>query len=147
MAEQRPFKPLVESSSLSTLTRVPIVGLFYTRYEYSDLVVETPSLTAGGTLKVCLTLTNAGSRDGVEVIQLYVRDQVATITRPVKELKGFQRIELKAGESRHVQFDVPVNDLGFTGLDDDYMVEPGKFTLWVGPDSTNGLQGEFFVHP
>ena len=122
-------------------------GLSYTRFEFSDLVIETPSVTMGETLKVSLTLTNAGSRDGADVVQLYVRDQVATVTRPVKELKGFQRIELKAGELRQVHFEVPVRELGFTGLDGKYIVEPGIFTLWIGPDFTGGLQGEFKVHP
>jgi beta-glucosidase len=77
------------------------------------------------------------------VVQLYVRDRVGSVTRPVKELKGFQRITLRPGEERTVRFDVPAGELGFIGMDMRYAVEPGAFKVWVGPDSTTGLEGHF----
>jgi beta-glucosidase len=77
------------------------------------------------------------------VVQLYVRDLVASVTRPVRELKGFERVSLNPGESRRVRFEVPIAQLGFTGLDMHYRVEPGEFKVWIGPDSTHGLEGGF----
>ncbi|MGA7730945.1 MAG: glycoside hydrolase family 3 C-terminal domain-containing protein, partial [Chloroflexia bacterium] len=120
-------------------------GLTYTSFGYSELVVETPIVDLDGTLVVSTTVRNTGKRAGDEVVQLYVRDLVASVTRPVKELKGFQRVTLQPGEERRVRFEVPVRDLGFTGLDLSYVVEPGAFKLWIGPDSTEGLEGDFEV--
>jgi beta-glucosidase len=119
------------------------MGLSYTQYEYSTLEVLTPSLPLDGVLKVRATVRNAGSRAGVEVVQLYVRDLVGSVTRPVKELKGFQRVELAPGEERQVEFTVPVSELGFHNTEMCYVIEPGWFKVWVGPDSTRGLEAEF----
>ena len=91
----------------------------------------------------CAQIANTGQRPGVEVVQLYVRDLVASVTRPVRELKAFQRISLGPGERKTVRFEVPVRQLGFTGLDMQYRVEPGEFALWIGPDSAHGLEGRF----
>jgi beta-glucosidase len=74
-----------------------------------------------------------------------VRDLVASVTRPVKELKGFEKISLQPGERRMVRFEVPVRELGFTGREMQYVVEPGDFKVWVGPDSAGGLEGVFRV--
>ena len=74
-----------------------------------------------------------------------MRDLVGSVTRPVKELKGFQRITLQPGEAQTVRFEVPVDQLGFYGLDMRYVVEPGAFKVWIGPSSTAGLEGEFEV--
>lgn len=120
-------------------------GLSYTQFVYSDLHIAQPVLAIGDTLVVSATLTNNGDRSGAEVVQLYVRDLVATITRPVKELKGFQKISLQPGEQCPVCFEIPVCELGFTGRDMRYIVEPGDFKVWVGPDSTQGLEGIFTV--
>lgn len=81
------------------------------------------------------------------MVQLYVRDLAGSVTRPVRELKGFQKISLQPGEQRTVCFEVPVCKLGFTGLDMGYSVEPSEFKLWLGPDSTSGLEGEFAIKP
>lgn len=116
-------------------------GLSYTSFDYSDLSVETPELPIDGTLAVSATIRNTGERAGAEVVQLYVRDLVASVTRPVKELKGFQRVTLQPGEARRVRFAVPAKELGFIGPDLQYIVEPGRFAVWVGPDSTRGLEG------
>jgi beta-glucosidase len=120
-------------------------GLSYTPFVYSDLHIAQPVLAIGDTLVVSATLTNTGDRPGAEVVQLYVRDLVASITRPVKELKGFQKISLQPGEQCSVCFEIPVCELGCTGQDMRYIVEPGEFKVWVGPDSTQGLEGSFTV--
>lgn len=88
-------------------------------------------------------MTNTGARAGIETTQLYVRDLVASVTRPVKELKGFQKVELKPGQTRRVRFALASEDLAFTGLDGAPVVEPGKFHVWIGPNSAEGAQGEF----
>jgi beta-glucosidase len=115
-------------------------GLGYTSFGYSDPTIESP---VAGRVVACATLTNTGTRAGTEVVQLYVRDLVASVTRPVRELKAFERVSLEPGESRTVRFEVPVERLGFTGLDMRYRVEPGEFRLWIGPDSASGLEGAF----
>jgi beta-glucosidase len=120
-------------------------GLSYTSFDYSNLKIEQPRLGLDDSLVVTATITNTGKRAGVEVVQLYVRDLVASITRPVKELKGFQRISLQPGEEKAVRFETPVRELGFISLDKRYTVEPGAFKLWLGPDSTKGLEGDFEV--
>jgi beta-glucosidase len=117
-------------------------GLSYTNFAYSDLRV-TPPENLEGTLRVTAVVTNTGERAGDEIIQLYVRDLVGEVTRPVKELKGFQKISLDPGESKRVTFEIPVQELGFHGLDLAYKVEPGDFHLWLGPDSSQGLEGTF----
>ena len=76
---------------------------------------------------------------------MYVRDLVGSVTRPVKELKGFQRVALQPGEARAVRFELPARELGFHGLDMQYVVEPGAFAVWIGPNSVEGLEGRFEV--
>jgi beta-glucosidase len=120
-------------------------GLSYTTFAYRDLAVEKRAVGIDDTLVVTAVIKNTGERAGAEVVQLYVRDLVGSVTRPVKELKGFQRITLQPGEEQTVRFEVPVRDLGFMGLDMRYTVEPGAFKIWVGPNSTEGLEGEFEV--
>lgn len=120
-------------------------GLTYTTFAYSDLRVETPVVSADGTLIVSARVTNTGPRAGVEVVQLYVRDLVGSVTRPVRELKGFQRVALAPGEARTARFEISVRALGFIGLDLTYRVEPGAFNVWIGPDATEGLEGRFEV--
>jgi beta-glucosidase len=115
-------------------------GLGYTEFEYADLRMESP---AGKVLVASATVTNVGSRAGTEVVQLYVRDLLASVTRPVRELKAFERISLEPGEARQVRFEIPVEHLGFTGLDMLYRVEPGEFGVWIGPDASRGLEGTF----
>ena len=111
-------------------------GLSYTRFEYSDLRVSGFTVSAD--------VLNAGERDGDEIVQLYVRQLVASVSRPVKELKGFRRITLAAGEKRRVEFTITKNDLQFW-LDHGWTVEPGTFKVWIGPNSVEGLEGTFEV--
>lgn len=120
-------------------------GLSYTRFAYSDLRLDPPTITPAETLVVTATLRNVGSRAGAEVVQLYVRDLVGSVTRPVKELKGFQKVTLRPGERRTIRFELPAQALGFTGRDMRTVVEPGAFRLWVGPDCRGGLEGGFTV--
>lgn len=120
-------------------------GLSYTNFEYSDLKLASDKLTVDGEVNVSVNLKNAGKYDGTEVVQLYVQDKVGSVTRPVKELKAFQRVELKAGESKTVTFTLPVSDLAFWRYDMTYGVEPGDFKLWVGTNSAEGLSADFSV--
>lgn len=120
-------------------------GLSYTTFEYSDLALSAEKLSTSDILTVTVNLKNIGKYDGTEVVQLYVQDKVGSVTRPVKELKGFQRVFLKAGESKKVTFSLPIADLAFWGLDMNYIVEPGDFNLWVGTNSKEGLTAEFEI--
>lgn len=120
-------------------------GLSYTTFEYSNLSLASDKLTAQDTLSISFTLKNTGKYDGTEVVQLYVQDKVGSVTRPVKELKRFQRVTLKAGESTQVSLSIPVSELAFWGYDMNYTVEPGDFTLWVGTNSAEGLTKDFSV--
>lgn len=120
-------------------------GLSYTTFEYSNLSLASDKLTAQDTLSISFTLKNTGKYDGTEVVQLYVQDKVGSVTRPVKELKRFQRVTLKAGESTQVSLSLPVSELAFWEYDMNYTVEPGAFTLWVGTNSAEGLTKDFSV--
>lgn len=120
-------------------------GLSYTTFEYSNLSLASDKLIAQDTLSISFTLKNTGKYDGTEVVQLYVQDKVGSVTRPVKELKRFQRVTLKAGESTQVSLSLPVSELAFWGYDMNYTVEPGDFTLWVGTNSAEGLTKDFSV--
>lgn len=120
-------------------------GLSYTTFAYSDLKLSSDKLTPNDTLTVNFTLKNTGKYDGTEVVQLYVQDKVGSVTRPIKELKRFQRITLKAGESKQVSLSLPVAELAFWGYDMKYKVEPGDFALWVGTNSAEGLTQNFSV--
>lgn len=120
-------------------------GLSYTTFEYSDLTLDSREYTAADTIKVKFTLKNSGEYAGIEVAQLYVRDLVGSIARPVKELKGFQRVALNAGESKVVDFSLPVSALAFWNINNEYIVEPGDFQLWVATDSASGEPVGFTV--
>lgn len=120
-------------------------GLSYTTFGYDNLQLATNQLAVDGTLEISFDLTNTGKYDGTEVVQLYIQDKAGSITRPVKELKGFRRIPLKQGETKTVSFSLPVEELAFWNIDRQRVVEPGEFNLWVGPNSAEGLQTTFTV--
>lgn len=120
-------------------------GLSYTTFEYSSLTLSSEKLTTQDSLSVSFTLKNTGHYDGTEVVQLYIQDKTGSVTRPVKELKRFQRITLKAGESKQVSLSIPVSELAFWGYDMKFEVEPGDFRLWVGTNSSEGLTKDFSV--
>jgi len=118
-------------------------GLTYTEFEYRDLRIETD---ADG-LRAKVTVANTGTRDGEEVVQLYVRDDVASISRPVKELKAFRRVAVPKGTEVQVELTVARNDLGFLDGEGRLHLEPGTFTVWVGPNSAEGLEARFRFEP
>ena len=120
-------------------------GLSYTSFEYSNLKLASDKITVDGEINVSVNLKNTGAYDGTEVVQLYVQDKVGSVTRPVKELKAFRRVELRAGETKTVTFSLPVSELAFWGYDMTYGVESGDFKLWVGTNSAEGLSAEFSV--
>ena len=120
-------------------------GLSYTRFEYSGIATDKAEYGKDDTIQVSFTLSNIGSKDGEEVVQVYVRDLVGSVTRPVKELKHFERVFLKAGESRQLKVSIPVKELAFYGLDMVKKVEPGEFLLWVAGDSNSGAPVAFRV--
>jgi len=120
-------------------------GLTYTKFAYSNLKVASPTIAQDGTLQVSAEIENTGKRDGTEVVQLYVRDRVAPTSRPVRELKGFQRITLGAGEHKTVEFTVKANDLGSYDPAMQWIVPAGTYDVWVAPDASSGVQATFAV--
>jgi beta-glucosidase len=124
-------------------------GLTYTTFKYSDLKVTRAIEMAGPTemrkLVVSADIANTGQREGTEVLQLYVHDRVAPTSRPVRELKGFQRVTLAPGEHRQVEFTVNANDIGSYDPQMHWIVPSGTYDVWVAPDSASGIQGTFEV--
>lgn len=118
-------------------------GLSYTTFSYSPLRLDTGRLAWNDTLHISVTVTNSGGRDGAEVVQLYVRDLVGSVTRPVKELKAFRRVSLAAGASRQVSFALSRADLAFYGQEMRFVAEPGRFEVSVGGSSDQGVQAGF----
>jgi beta-glucosidase len=110
-------------------------GLSYTQFAYSDVATAKRTIAPGEALEVSVTLTNTGSRPGQEVVQLYTRDPVASRSRPLRELKAFEKVALQPGESRRVTLSVPIERLGFHLDDGAYLVEPGEIQLFVGGNS------------
>jgi beta-glucosidase len=114
-------------------------GLSYTTFAYSDLRASAASIRAGDPVDVSVMVRNTGSRDGTEVVQLYLRHDAPSVTRPVRELRGFQRVALKAGESRSVRFTLHPTDFAIYDLDMRRAVEAGAYTLWAGGSSEASL--------
>lgn len=112
-------------------------GLSYTTFRYSDIALSASAMGQDGSITAAVTVTNTGKRDGAEVVQLYIRDLVGSITRPVKELKGFEKIFLKAGESKTVTFKITPELLRFYDYDLKQVAEPGDFDVMIGGDSRN----------
>jgi beta-glucosidase len=120
-------------------------GLSYTRFDYSDLQLSSHTLTADEPLKVSVTVGNTGDFDGEEVVQLYIRDKVGSVTRPVKELKGFQRVAIEKHQHRVIEFELTVDDLAFYDIEQTLNYEAGEFDVWVGPNSADGLHSGFYL--
>ncbi|HEX3423991.1 MAG TPA: glycoside hydrolase family 3 N-terminal domain-containing protein [Sphingomicrobium sp.] len=119
-------------------------GLTYGRIEYSGLRLSAPSMPMGGSIEISATITNRGTRGAEEVAQLYIHDRVASLTRPVRELKAFRKVALAPGQSELVRFTVVPADLTFYGLQDRPVVEPGSFDVWIAPSAeAEGVQGTF----
>ncbi|MFN3754807.1 beta-glucosidase BglX [Flavobacterium sp.] len=117
-------------------------GLSYTTFEYNNLRLSSSTMKPNETIKASVDITNTGNFEGKEVVQLYIRDLVGTITRPIKELKGFQKINLKKGERQTVTFEISVEDLKFYNSDLQFTAEPGKFQVFIGTnsDTTNKIE-------
>jgi beta-glucosidase len=112
-------------------------GLSYTTFEYSKIKLSKTQMQANEKIEASVTITNTGNYDGEEVVQLYIRDIVASVVRPVKELKGFQKIFLKKGESRQVKFTISIDDLKFYNNELKYAAEAGEFKVMIGSSSTD----------
>ena len=110
-------------------------GLSYTTFDYGDVRLSADKMSESGSIEATVRVTNSGKRDGVEVVQLYIRDLVGTSTRPVKELKGFRRVALKAGESKDVTFTIDASLLKYYNYDLQYVCEPGDFDVMIGGSS------------
>lgn len=120
-------------------------GLSYTSFRYEGLELDSQNYGTADTIKVRFTLTNTGEREGTEVVQVYVRDLVGSIVRPVKELKHFERVTLLPGESRKMEIGLPVRNFAFYGKDGTCKVEPGDFRIWVAGDSASGDYVQFSI--
>ena len=120
-------------------------GLSYTTFEYGTPVIDKTEVGKDGMIQASVELKNTGNYKAAEVVQLYVRDLVGSVVRPVKELKGFQRVTLAPGESQTVKFELPVSDLAFWNIDMEYVVESGDFQLWIAGDSASGEPVGFSV--
>lgn len=120
-------------------------GLTYSAFSYSDPEISETEIATDGTITASCTITNTGNREATEVAQLYIRDLVGSYIRPVRELKGFNRLSLKPGESKTVTFTLPASELAFYGADGKSAVEPGDFHLWIAPDSQSGTPVKFTV--
>ena len=120
-------------------------GLSYAHFDYTDIRVSEYEVPMGGTLTISAELSNRGDVAAEEVAQLYTRDLVGSITRPVRELKGFRRVRLQPGETRTVSFELRTDDLSFCGRDGKRVVEPGDFHAWIGGSSDTDLRIGFRV--
>ncbi|MGD8106708.1 beta-glucosidase BglX [Pantoea sp. FN0302] len=118
-------------------------GLSYTRFSVSPVKLSSSTMPHNGKVEASVTVTNTGKRDGATVVQLYLNDEVASISRPVKELRGFKRIMLKAGESQTVTFPIDVEALKFWNQQMQWVAEPGKFKVMIGLDSVRTQNAEF----
>jgi len=121
-------------------------GLSYTTFKYDGMTITKPRIRANEEVDVSVQLTNTGKRAGDEVVQLYIRDEVSSVTRPVRELKGFQRVSLAAGESKRVTFRITPDKLQFYNREMKRVVEPGKFSVMVGGDSKTWVTQSFEVY-
>jgi beta-glucosidase len=118
-------------------------GLSYSKFTYGDLKLSSANINASGSIKASITLTNAGQFDGAEVVQLYIEDKVRSITPPAKELKGFQKVFLKAGETKTIEFTVTTEMLKFWNADLKFVTEPGEFNVLIGGNSRDVKAASF----
>jgi beta-glucosidase len=117
-------------------------GLSYTKFSYSPITLSPANISPAQPVTVRLTVTNTGNYDGEETVQLYIRDMVASVTQPVKELKKFQKIYLKKGESREVQFTLSTEDLKYVNSDLKWVYDAGDFKIFVGGNSRDVVQAD-----
>ncbi len=120
-------------------------GLSYTSFEYRNLQLDSEKISMGGNIVASVDIENTGNYVGEEVVQLYIRDLVGSVTRPVRELKGFERVKLKPGESKKISFEFNTSDLAFYNQSMEKVTEPGEFHLWISGSSISGLKTSFVV--
>lgn len=120
-------------------------GLSYTRFEYSEIILSDTVLKQKGSIEATVKVRNTGNYKGTEVVQFYIQDLLGTVTRPVKELKGFKLVDLKQGEEQEVKFTISVNDLKFYNNDLEFVAEPGEFKLYIGTSSENVQEARFIL--
>jgi beta-glucosidase len=120
-------------------------GLSYTTFEYDNLLILSSEVTKESKVTVNIDVINSGDRAGEEIVQLYISDVVASRVRTVKELKGFKKVALQPGETKTVCFEIEIKNLGFYNEAMDYIIEPGLFKVYIGPNSNEGLDGAFTV--
>lgn len=120
-------------------------GLSYTKFEYSNLKLSSKTLNSNGKLKISVDVANTGNYDGEEVVQLYIKDVVGSVTRPVKELKGFKKLLIKKGTKQTVEFEISPDELKFYNIDMQFVAEPGDFEVFVGGSSATGLNDKFVL--
>ena len=144
----RPSSPDRWHTGYLDLSKEPLYpfgyGLTYTKFKYGGLKLD-PSVSRDGSLHVTAEIENIGKREGTEVVQLYVHDRVAPTSRPVRELKGFERVSLAPGEHKTVEFTVNGNDLGSYDREMHWIVPSGTYDVWIAPDSASGVQATFEV--
>ena len=122
-------------------------GLSYTSFRYDNLRVVPPAVGSKGDLAATVTVTNTGSREGTEVAQLYLREDVSSVETPDRALQGFARVSLKPGESQQVQFRVRQQAIAVWSVDRRWVVEPGKYTAWAGGSSEAALEAHVTLAP
>jgi beta-glucosidase len=122
-------------------------GLSYTTFAYDHVAVQTPSRGSNADIMVAVDVTNTGDREGDEVAQLYVREDVSSVETPDRSLQGFSRVHLKPHETRKVSFPVPQDQLAVWNQDGKWVVEFGDYTVWVGGSSEASLSSHFVLHP
>jgi len=120
-------------------------GLSYAGFHYGNIATDTDEIRLGDTLRIGADLTNTGPVAAEEVAQLYVRDRVGSVTRPVKELKGFRRVGLEPGQTVRVEFELHTDELAFYGRNRQLAAEPGDFHVWIGGSSETELRADFRV--
>ena len=118
-------------------------GLSYTTFKYDNLSVSSDIMNENDAIEVTVNVSNTGNYDGKEVVQLYIRDVIGTVTRPVKELKGFQKVPLKKGETKQITFFITIEDLKFYNYDLDFVAEPGEFEIFIGTNLDDTLKTSF----
>jgi len=141
-------KPSAKREYLGTTTE-PLFpfgwGLSYTAFKYSNLRLSQDTIGTNGNVNVAVDVTNTGQRQGDEVVQLYIHDEVSSVTRPVKELRGFQRVSLKPGETKTVELPLSFDELSFLDKDMHRVVEPGSFDIMVGGNSSELMKTKLNV--
>ena len=121
-------------------------GLNYTSFSFNNVRLEKNNIGIGESAKVLIDIKNTGTREGSEVVQMYIRDVVSSVTRPVKELRGFEKIKLNPGETKTVSLSVLPEHLAFTNIDMKYVVEPGDFEIMIGNSSRNEDLSKIVLH-